>query len=52
MYNQRAVWVAYRWEDDPAATDDEAILARLLALHVARSAVGREHVSFGDGFDP
>ena len=29
----RAVWVAYGWEYDPAVTDDDAILARLLALN-------------------
>ena len=34
----RAVWAAYGWEDDPAATDDEAILARLLALNGERAA--------------
>jgi hypothetical protein len=28
----RAVWVAYGGEDDPAVTSDEATLARLLAL--------------------
>ena len=36
----RAVWAAYGWEDDPGATDDEAILARLLALNGERAATG------------
>ncbi|MDP9362880.1 MAG: hypothetical protein M3Q10_01395 [Chloroflexota bacterium] len=36
----RAVWSAYGWEDDPAATDDEAILARLLALNLDRAGGG------------
>jgi type II restriction/modification system DNA methylase subunit YeeA len=33
----RAVWAAYGWDDDPAATPDDAILERLLALNQARS---------------
>jgi type II restriction/modification system DNA methylase subunit YeeA len=33
----RAVWAAYGWEDDPAATTDEEILARLLALNGERA---------------
>ncbi|MFL5760263.1 MAG: type IIL restriction-modification enzyme MmeI [Xanthobacteraceae bacterium] len=34
----RAVWIAYGWEDlDPAATTDEGILTRLLALNLERS---------------
>jgi hypothetical protein len=32
----RAVWAAYGWDDDPAATDDETILVRLLALNRER----------------
>ena len=33
----RAVWAAYGWEDaDPAAVEEDAILARLLALNVER----------------
>ena len=34
----RSVWVADGWEKAPAETDDEAILARLLALIGARAA--------------
>jgi hypothetical protein len=34
----RAVWAAYGWDDDPATTTDEAILARLLALNGERAA--------------
>ena len=33
----RAVWAAYGWPEDPAATDDETILARLLALNLEQS---------------
>ena len=34
----RAVWAAYGWEDaDPAAVAEDAILARLLALNLARA---------------
>ncbi len=34
----RAVWAAYGWDDpDPAATEEDAILARLLALNLERS---------------
>ena len=32
----RAVWAAYGWDDDPAATTDERILERLLALNLER----------------
>ncbi len=34
----RAVWVAYGWEDDPAVTTDEQILERLLALNRERTS--------------
>jgi hypothetical protein len=34
----RAVWSAYDWDGDPTTTDDETILARLLALNLARAA--------------
>jgi hypothetical protein len=34
----RAVWAAYGWDDDPAATTDEQILERLLALNGERAA--------------
>jgi hypothetical protein len=34
----RAVWAAYGWPEAPAATDDETILARLLALNLERSS--------------
>lgn len=33
----RAVWAAYGWPEPPAETDDETILARLLALNLARA---------------
>lgn len=34
----RAVWAAYGWDDsDPATDEDEAILARLLALNLERA---------------
>jgi hypothetical protein len=33
----RAVWTAYGWPEDPAATDDEMILSRLLALNLERA---------------
>lgn len=33
----RAVWAAYGWEEDPADTDDETILNRLLALNLERA---------------
>jgi len=34
----RAVWAAYGWDDaDPAATEEDAILARLLALNGERA---------------
>ena len=34
----RAVWDAYGWDDpDPATVDDDAILARLLALNLERA---------------
>ena len=50
LYNQRptwlahlhvaldhAVWASYGWDDlDPAAVPDDTILARLLALNLAR----------------
>ncbi len=32
----RAVWAAYGWEGEPAATDDESVLLRLLALNLSR----------------
>jgi hypothetical protein len=35
----RAVWTAYGWEEDPAATTDEEILSRLLALNQERAAI-------------
>jgi len=36
----RAVWAAYGWDDpDPAATEEDAILARLLALNRERAVV-------------
>jgi type II restriction/modification system DNA methylase subunit YeeA len=35
----RAVWTAYGWDDpDPATTDEDAILGRLLALNQQRAA--------------
>jgi len=35
----RAVWAAYGWEDaDPTAVAEDAILARLLELNLARAA--------------
>lgn len=34
----RAVWAAYGWPEEPAETDDETILARLLALNLERAA--------------
>jgi hypothetical protein len=34
----RAVWAAYGWKDDPAATTDENILGRLLTLNGERAA--------------
>lgn len=34
----RAVWAAYGWAEDPAETDDETILTRLLALNGERAA--------------
>ena len=34
----RAVWVAYGWDDpDPAAVEEDAILGRLLALNRGRA---------------
>jgi hypothetical protein len=36
----RAVWAAYGWPEDPADTDDDTILARLLALNLERAAGG------------
>jgi hypothetical protein len=34
----RAVWAAYGWDDpDPSAVDEDALLARLLALNQERS---------------
>lgn len=37
----RAAWAAYAWDDpDPAAEDEETILARLLALNLARAGTG------------
>ena len=34
----RAVWVAYGWEDDdPTAAEEDAVLARLLALNGERA---------------
>ena len=36
----RAVWAAYGWDDpDPSATPDDTILARLLALNLARAGM-------------
>src|SRR5688500_6801608 len=34
----RAAWSAYGWPEEPSATDDETILARLLALNLERAA--------------
>lgn len=34
----RAVWSAYGWPEDPAETDEDTILARLLALNLDRAA--------------
>jgi hypothetical protein len=34
----RAVWAAYGWDGEPAETEDEAILARLLALNGEQAA--------------
>ena len=37
----RAVWAAYGWGDpDPALTEEDAILGRLLALNGHRSSAG------------
>jgi len=34
----RAVWAAYGWDDlDPAAVEEDTILARLLALNLERA---------------
>ncbi len=34
----RAVWTAYGWDDpDPAATPEDTVLARLLALNLERA---------------
>jgi hypothetical protein len=33
----RAVWTAYGWPEPPGETDDEEILARLLALNLERA---------------
>ena len=33
----RAVWAAYGWPEPPEETDDETILARLLALNLERA---------------
>lgn len=38
----RAVWAAYGWPEDPADTDDETILRRLLALNLERAGGGGE----------
>ncbi len=36
----RAVWAAYGWDDpDPAATEEDTLLARLLSLNLERAAV-------------
>ncbi len=35
----RAVWAAYGWDDpDPATTEEDAILGRLLALNGERAS--------------
>jgi hypothetical protein len=34
----RAAWAAYGWDDDPADSTDEEILARLLALNGKRAS--------------
>ena len=45
----RAVWAAYGWDDpDPAAVEDDAILARLLALNLERAS-GRSERASVDG---
>jgi hypothetical protein len=33
----RAVWAAYGWDDEPAETEEDAILSRLLALNLERA---------------
>ena len=42
----RAVWAAYGWPEPPEETDDETILARLLALNLERGAA-RSRLSDG-----
>ena len=42
----RAVWAAYGWDDpDPAATEEDAILSRLLALNGERTGPGAVSVT-------
>ena len=36
----RAVWAAYGWDEEPHATPDETVLARLLALNGEREKAG------------
>ncbi len=43
----RAVWAAYGWEDEPDATPDEAILARLLVLNGERVTVEQPRAERG-----
>jgi hypothetical protein len=44
----RAVWDAYGW-DDPATTDEDVILGRLLALNGERAARPRATRTLTDG---
>ena len=46
----RAVWAAYGWDDaDPAAVEEDAILARLLALNGERADGASARTSQGTG---
>ncbi len=46
----RAVWAAYGWDEtDPAATDEDVILARLLALNGERVSDARIRAAVGRG---
>ena len=43
----RAVWVTYGWDDDPAETTDEEILERVLALNEERAAESNQSADSG-----
>ena len=44
----RAVWIAYGWDDDPAQTTDEQILQRVLSVNSARrNSSGYERPAIG-----